>query len=296
MKKYLFPAAFLPLLLVSCTKEIDLDLPQQESKISMDGRFSVGDSIQVLVGTSSSILGNGEPSADNLSRVYLYVDGELADTLRPQVFETTIYEGFSDTLSLYRYHSQFLAEAGREYHIQAEREGIETATAGDFTPSTVELVDWKIDTAARRISFAFEDPAATQDYYLMEIQAENDGDAEPWDFTLTSYDPTVEMLYNTGSFQNAGASGRKAVLTDEFFNGERREMALYYDTALAVGREYVFRFSHITEDHYRYQRSRSAQEAGNSQVFKDPANLYGNVKNGYGAVVGSNTIRRVFTP
>lgn len=277
------------LLLLSCTKEVDLNIPVVESRLSLDAKLAVGDSIRILAGTSSSILDEEEPAADNQNLLYLYRDQEVIDTLRPRPY-------FNYMPNIYTYHSRHLPQAGHEYRVVSERSGYETAFGTDFTPKPPVISDWAVDTLKKRISFTIEDDVTEKDFYMMEVYAESGPGIKSNIYYITSYDPTMIMLYSAGDLEDGGSSGRRGVLSDEYFNGKQKYVEVYYDSTLYHNEEYIFQLSSISKEYYLHERSRSVGRDSDLQIFSDRANLFSNVVNGYGVVICQNPTRRKFVP
>mgnify|MGYP006280728203 CR=1 FL=1 len=117
MKAKLLSLVFL-CVCISCTKTIDIDLPDHESKLVINSLFTRGERIAVNISRSTSIIGGIPPGVFGAS-VNLYRDGTLVETATS-----------SDSLFL----AGFGPVENGVYTIEVSSPGFETVTATDSMP------------------------------------------------------------------------------------------------------------------------------------------------------------------
>ncbi len=273
----------LGLSLLSCTKLVDIPLPNESPKIVLSSYINEGDSIQALVGLSLPFSQTGYPSLDSLSTVVLYENNVQVDTLHAQRIE--LYN--EDNTRNYIYTSPYRARENRSYKIEVHRNKMTTAFASDFMPTKPEITALSIDTVRNMVSFRLKNTDPTN-YYVFECFTKVDGTLNS--ILLTNLDPRMKVVNSgiiySGSVTNGG--------TRHYLKNEDNDKSLltfaYNPIPSLFSDSLFFRVSNISEDYYLHDLSRGNQETI-IPIFNEPARLYTNVVNGYGLVGCSQSIQ-----
>lgn len=279
-------------LLFSCQREFDYDLPVAEEKIVMEARINSGDTIAALINISTPILSPTPPNLEVEADVYLYENNIPVDTLE----RITPFLGYPNELTNYK--SKHLAQVGRNYRLEVETAEHGMAYGKNTIPEKPEISLLQIDTEKDVVYFRIKDNPNTKDYYLIDFRW--DSEQETRVIYQRTDDPTVEILYGTNDiFTDLDfRTGYISVLNDDTFNGKIKNVSVGYfaDEDLAQTTKVRLIIKHITHDFYQHELSKAAQLGADETILASPASLHSNVTNGYGVVIGSADSTVIFTP
>lgn len=295
MKSYvnhiiLFIFTVLLMIVISCTRTAQVDLPVHQSRLVLHGYVGVGERFSVSIGRSIGgdyVVEDSNTFVKN-AWVVLYVDNQFGDSLR---FDPQKNRYVSTTI---------IAESGRSYKIISGAPGFETVEAIATAPAAVRTLNISHLTHARTsadgvslddIVIRFEDPATEKNYYLSALHPAFPGSSY---LCVYTYDPSVERY--TGDFvpfdQRNCISSEEILYTDKSFNGSVKDITfstegsqLQHYTDPVTGHTYrpFFKRYNISEDYYRYFKNViSLTYSYGSPTMSDPVITKGNVKNGYG--------------
>ena len=297
--KLFLPLLTLSLLTASCEKEVDLKIPEQESRLTLHSLTYAGDTITVSVGRSRSILAQ---RVDSLlfvknATVVLKADNAPADTLHYDP-ERQIYV------------SRTLATPGQRYQLRVSLAGFKPVEATAEAPARVGIqtverlqnVRTSTNGMLDELRITFTDPTAPGNFYAFDLIGiypdPSDPDAsivQSLQACVQTSDADVETLYGTepgstgvGSSEctNLGA----LFLRDSRFNGSIKELRLFVPhfvlesagDSLGNVLPVILQLAHRGEDYMRYLRSRESYYNSNGNPFAEPVNVVGNVQGGYG--------------
>ncbi|MBN1950779.1 MAG: DUF4249 domain-containing protein [Bacteroidales bacterium] len=275
-------ALFLAFLcLFSCEKEVtfrEVEVPDRlvvNSLISPDSLISVH-----LSHTMSSKVA-----------ALLSIDGATID-----LFENNIY---LETLVVNQngiYTSQTTRPSfGREYKLEINAQGYETTISSDITPyQKIEIKNLQIIKDAfinedgntlNEVRYTISDPEFEDNFYETRVIIAYHSDDEtsyviPY---MTSKDPAIlqeaDIYYYPESI----------LLEDNLFNGEEKEISLYYREGICYGcvePTIIVELRSISSNFYKYKKSLIRHLNNQSSDIWDgmanPVQLFTNVENGYG--------------
>lgn len=284
-------------LLLSCTKEVEIDIPGYEEELVIDGLIETGMPPFVMISKTKDIYAptdltsflNGFISgatvsvSDGINTVVL--DEWCSDNLPPGT-EQMAADMFGIPVSeLGNYHicayltldASMFGQVGKTYHLTVEYDGNTYEASTEIVPPTyLDSVWWKPEpgTPNHGFSWAFlTDPPAKGDAYKWEVKRINigtDGEAIDKNFE-TPFSPVVD---------------------DEFFNGLAFEFAYENPFAwepdtpedelglYALGDSVVIKFSKMDRNVYEYMEKKYIQLQTAGNPFATPTNIPNNISGG----------------
>lgn len=266
--------------LSGCFKEIELDQPEEESKLVLNAIFSPDSTWAANLSQSVGVFDENRPEFIEDATVEVF---DLA-TDQLIVSMTSRPLGEYDAIGAQ-------PEIGKSYVLRASAPGFESIEAISSIPEPAQIlsVSWEDTVVWNRapepeglVTIEFQDDPNEENYYFITL-AKADTAASFSDtiiffrpIPIYSHDPTVE-----GDFQEG------ALLSDQFFNGKRRTVNLNMSPEYLREGENVWCFvGTISRDFYWYRRTMDEQENNWIDPFLQPVELHSNVTGGLGIFAG----------
>jgi len=290
----------------SCTKEIEIDIPQKKSKLVVYSTIvpltlPAPKALGIKLQSSLHIFDKSQSKIDDAIVMY-YENGALKDTLKC-IDSSGIYP-ISNTMNDY-------PVAGKNYSIKVIKNGFETATANTTIPSKVKIIDTAItpiayfdDTGSvfSEISVTFTDPVDEVNYYeiaVSDIALKND--SSNYYYELSSYDNIITSESYYPSLIRFYVDKPKYLLfTDKEINGQTHTLNIYYsppqfeeDNRYILNHYISVHLRNVTRDYYKFKTT-MIQHLYNREEdilygMGEPINVISNINNGYGLFAGFNT-------
>lgn len=286
---------FALLFLASCEKEIKMDMPPYESRLVVNSISFAGDVPEVYVSKSVGMTEynyNKKLTVPNAT-VVLYTGNAAIDTLT--------YNAVSGG-----YTGKVVAEAGKSYKVVVDAPGMQQISATTVVPSAVSINKINRFIKARlsgdgvtqdEIRFTFDDPAASNDYYILSIAVvDTVTDSTVYIGCVNTTDASVESVYDESIDNNTCLSATDIFFRDELFNGKTREMRFFIDSKYMEqnsGASLVVNLNHVPESFFRYRKSYLFASENSGNPFSEPVSVYTNVAGGYGIFSIINTDYRI---
>ena len=310
------------LVISSCIKVLDYDIPDDEKRIVVNGIISNCDTFKVNINKSLHIL-------DRLG--LKAIDDALVQLLEDDMLVSEITEGRAGL-----YVSDFIPVCGHNYLIKVSVPGMKTASAGCTIPFPVSIEQVDTSTATyksvwyqyydvdsmieiinymkeMKSSIIFADPEETENYYELEatvsyLQNEYYRDEDTSYFignrrfsstpSLKSNDPVVE-LYVSGKYiisdnsENDYYSGQKILFSDQLINGQKYKLNIsFVSTYLISNDEYRdsvkvdFHLKSVTKDYFIYMQLLEKHLQVKDDPLSEPSQAYSNINDGLGILAG----------
>lgn len=274
MKKIIF-AILASVLFFSCEKYIDMEIPNEGRKITVNSIINDQTNPIVYLHKSRFILdGSYVFTPINAATVTLYKEGVLVSTLIESESEIGVYKALN-----------YIPEKGFKYSIEVTK--YEEMVSSETTiPNLVgcELIDTvrvkQIETTETyeylRFNLKINDPSAQENYYMVSFYSQ--------------YYQNLISFYNADQIIENGNNQylNYAVFSDKLINGLSKTIA--FDIAIA-------NFTHdinpitiecksISKDMYLYYLRLSTYRDAAGNFLAEPVMLYTNIKNGLGIFGG----------
>jgi hypothetical protein len=296
MKKNILFLLIATIIITSCERNVEVNIPEKPPVLVLNGLLQKGDTISVVVGKSRHIL--SPAISGNLSESYavknaipvVFVNNIPVDTLK-----------YLPAEYLYRSLKGTTIGSASAYTIKVMAPGFTPVEASAVLPSQSVIAEVKRTKNAKmnssgawmdEVTIKLDDPAGEKNYYLVQVFA-----AGTWYnnyplYCVSTTDKDIELIGEDAdpvSTDNC-YDGGKLLLSDANFNGKQKvlnlfiesnELTDYVDGFGARKRPYIH-VLRITEDYFKYIKSSAVYQNAVDNPFAEPVNVYSNVKNGFG--------------
>jgi len=272
-----YKAIIIIFLLVSCTKVIEIDLPDAPDKLVVNCFFSTGDKFIVHLSHSQNILAEDTTIIKN---------GDI------KLYANDIFQGsFSHIADGFYSHDTVVARAGVKYKITAVASGYDQVEAEDSAPPVTLLdsvfydPDPYTDSEGSyfyKLQLFFADNGSHRNFYEVTLLHFNDED----EFELIRLNSDNEkVIINEGDEEYySGLS----IFSDELINGNQYILKLRTRSTLTGKRKEMHLLS-VSETYYKYRKSwirHSFAQFPDLANPMEPVTLFSNVKGGFGIFAG----------
>ena len=290
------------ILLFSCSKQIEIEIPKQESKLVINSTIGVQHSfympdimfLLLEIKDTKHIFDTTNNYIENPD-VYLYKNNILIDTIE-----------YIDTTKIYSLNqTPFI---GDKYSIRIKKGDYKTITANTSIPSKVIITDTVITPlayiddegfAVSEIVITFTDPADEINFY--EIAVSDIGftfdNSDVSYYKLSTNDNIITSENYYPSLIRFDLKKPEFLLfRDSEINGMEHSLNVYYtppQTWNSIGMHYItVHLRNVTEEYYNFKTSMLQHFYSKKEDILygqgEPLNVIGNIKNGYGIFAGYN--------
>lgn len=270
------------ILLVACTKIIEIDLPSAPDKLVVNCFFSTGDKFVVHLSHSQNILNKDSTIIKN-GDIKLYANDIFLGSL--EYITDGIYS-----------HDTIIARPGINYKLVALAPGYDQVEAEDTAPTPAILDSVFYNPKAYpdsegnnfyKVELLLQDNAFKRDYYEIVLKYYKNADKYSIIRLRGDYE---QVIMNEGDEEFYSDI---CIFSDEFINGSKYQLKLKTSDALSENKKELHLLS-ISETLYKYRKSwirhSSAQYPDITNPI-EPVTLFSNIKGGYGIFAGySDTI------
>jgi hypothetical protein len=290
---------FLGLMLMGCQTVVDIEVPVEHPKITLNSIFTADSLWQVKLSLSQFILANTTIKPLENAEVVVFHNGVAYDTLTEdppgRYYHKDPWEKDSVLIGAGVYRSQANKKPipGETYEIVAKAVGFETVSASSAAPVPSGLTSISLEhvgyTAGDRdysfiIDVSFKDDANTEDFYEFKMFSEFVWiDHETGDTTAR---PKFEIyLFTDNPFANAGLENR-LIFDDRKFNGQEIRLTIKGADYSSGAKHHFVHFRKVNRELFNYILTTTLQEETSGDPLAQPVNVYSNIRNGYGIFAG----------
>ncbi len=289
MKKSIYLILLIGLIISSCEKIIDIDVPDKSRKIVVNSIIDPESEFSIKLTQSKSIL------EDNM--VMILKDAEA------KVFEDDALVGTMEYLDFDQYTlNNFYPSIGKSYRIEVNHPVLQSVSADISIPDPVEIIEMDTSTSigewgdkAYNVNIAINDPPG-RNYYAVSITLTNrvfDWGNQVFLDSTETYSAYLNTLSDTETGFGDGLVDNdlsyyidgKLFFSDEIFSvqGDRKELALeYYIYSPGDSVHVDVRLDHIAPSYYFYSVSKQKYYQADGNPFAEPVQVYSNIQNGFG--------------
>ncbi len=280
-------ASFLSL--VSCEKEIDIDIPAAEKKIVIHSYIAESSPVKVKIGYASNYGNDNMPIVDSIKNaiVKLYEDNKFKCTLDYK--KTSQSNGYS----LYTADS-LLPKALTTYKLVISTPNIDYQITAETSIPKKPVVSFKESPNPNYFNILINDKPGN-DFYLVQNNSgytfRDDSSIRKIYTVISSNDPAIII----NSKHNKGL----LLFKDELFEGQLYDLSISIAPQLNVSSFYSdVSFYSISPEAYYYHKTVLQQSTADDLPFlgdfslpvSEPMQVYSNIKNGLGVFAGINMI------
>lgn len=296
----------------SCETVVDMDLPDRDSRLSLNCLFGPDSVMSVVVSTSKSYVDPGSVTSIINAQVQLSgSDGTSLQLNHTNGNSDTIYFSLAEA-----YRFAVFAKEGVEYTLTAKAAGYPAASASASIPKAIPLTatDGGITNSGQKIiqsdgydqgkvNVVFTDPGETENYY--EIGFFNlafigqELDSQYYFFACES--PAYAYRSQNDLF---GGGNLDLFFNDELFNGREYGLTATYvlDGGYCIGNDFgidtndyseylIVELRHLSVEYYKFKKSYNSFLGAQGDPVAQPTNVFENIKNGHGIFAGYNSYR-----
>lgn len=279
-----------------CERSVILELPATQSKLVINSvnqssrliNMSVGKSKGILTTPSPDIQSQQQNNAINKGNFLLYANDILIDTIQ-----------FDINKGAYAQKRQFPGIV-KKFTITGNTPGLPAINASSLVPQEIALTVENYRVKARKIidgsfvdevTISFNDPANEKNFYWINFLSASGINTWSAGACLFSKDKDIEQPVGDITSAILDNCLTSALVVDKNFNGTKKsivfeipssKMKTFENLQTGTITRPLIRLEHITEDYYRYLKSRTANSNSSDNPFAEPVNLFTNVNNGYG--------------
>lgn len=303
--KYI-PISFIALFSAfSCTKVVEVDIPEREAKAVVYCLFKQEDTMRVRLTKSKGILDDNEYKIEN-AKLYLLKNNVYIDTLH-----------YEDSL----YVSNVTTEINLDYQIICEIPGMGVVHASDKIPDLPVITETEISEVSinpnnsvyvnysnfnRQLKFTLLDTPGKDSFYEIYLAIQYYDSISQQNVLVyiskKTNDPIIEnediLRYYPQTY----------VFSDELFKDASADISIYYKSVpypvnvgnLNPGDTYslVIVARSISEDYYRFRKKLFQHLYYQDNDVWDgvgaPVQMYTNIDGGYGIFAGYSEVHKVF--
>ena len=291
------------LLLASCELVTQIDIPEEPRKAVINSVMTPDSTWWIAISTSIPMKTNINLRIQNPLVTLTDGNGQLIPlTMDDSGFDPHM-QGLSRAII---YTSTSRPAVGMTYHILVKGTNVLSATATAQTPTRVELLNARLDSAnmitgnndftswvAMPIEFTFDDPAGQGDFYYPTLTAYYSYLPDPVTGDITSSAPqrNFQLLESPPTRAVFGSGREIGALSDKDFDGERHTVnayAMMWNLGRAnerVDSVHLY-LSHVGEEYHRYFQTTDLYIRTRSNPFAEPVQIYTNVEGGLGIFAG----------
>ncbi|HNW97756.1 MAG TPA: DUF4249 domain-containing protein [Bacteroidales bacterium] len=295
MKLNIFILLLFSFFLISCEKEVKIDIPIQDRKLVAICYAGENDSLQLFFDETKNM--NEALSNEQMKgTISLYVNDIYKEDfiLNDSVYNSTYIPQANDKLAI-------TATSIDGRHISAFTHIPEKTVMTDFNFTPVLYTTNNGDISA--VTFNISDNSSTTDFYMCTI---NGTSYYYNDYDSTTYVNNYGLQINNNNdplFDSEVNMYNGVMFTDKTFNGESKEIKLEflkwsYNDSLII----AVNLKHVTEEYYKYMQKIIKQNNSNNNSIFDNGNTnpvmpYTNISGGYGVFAGySSDTKEISTP
>jgi len=282
--------------MVSCTKVIDLNIPDEAPKLVVNAPFSPDSTWKILVGKTGPSVGIVTPitSIANAS-INLRENGS---PLSGWVVEKELsfkggWNPDSDTLYFFTLPGK-KPVAGASYQLEVSAPNTPTATSSAMCLGPISLQNIiKRDSTNlieqdyyNECTFDIADPGSSDDYYQIQLLLNDTFTPFPISQGFYTSDLIINEFTDKGIFgankNSLGFQLNDPFFSDALFNGQTRNFKIYYPSFFNTNGTVSLILVRYSKELFAHERSLRLQKDVGDNPFSEPVRIISNIQGGLG--------------
>ena len=303
MKHILIISIAILFIFSSCEKKLDIDLPDSEKKIVVNGIVNPDSLMKVRISKSMNVLDNGKIQYLSDATVKLFKDDTLLEEL------TNLDSGY--------FQSSVVPKINSDYKLTVDYSDLTSVSASIKLQNPVQIME--IDTVSEMQFYNYGN-GFIGTLYVMHFNIKISDNANLTNFyflSISALTPLYEYDFNSGEYilvgyenNSIGLSSQDPVLSnsehfildsksgivfsDEMFNGTEYTLNVEsyiqkyreFEEQDELGAMYYIELLTVTQDVYNYITSYNLNQYTQYDPFAQPVQILSNVNNGLGLFSG----------
>ena len=307
------PLILLCLILFSCEKALDIELPSRKSRLVVNSYLITDqfwDNKNQFLLLSNSISGMG--TLDD----FIYTDSLPLIDFGTVIINEIDKDNFivnqfplEFNTNCYCYTNQsFKPRENKTYELQVEAEGFPRINSRETMPSKpVYIIEdfqliGEIDNVEEDVLCEFKinlkDTPFQKNYYRLKVSMINTFSDKSVSCTYEVNDPSFLIPINRYNSSNTFFKGRNGYFTDRLFDGEEKSLYIKVDKPEGVYDHFIIEITSYSENLYNFNLTRQEQNGeSNNFIFNSEAIFIdSNIDGGYGIFGGRATSSNAYIP
>ncbi len=291
MKIYKYIFIIISFAFIACEKDIDIDLPNPETKIVIEGSIESGQLPYVIVTKNQGYFA----PVDTNTLINMMVTDAVVTVSDGSIIDTLKLIPYFYTFPPYRYvGSQIIGEVGGTYKLKVELEG-KTYTATTTIPKIVPLDSIKFTYKSKVDTFGFlwaygQDPPELGNFYRVFTKTFGKDNV----FVHPDFSLGDDKLANGQYIEDGIIRGKDPARPPEDYETEDNEPPYW---AFLRGETVAVKFCTMDVISYEFWKSAEQQASNNGNPFAAPTTIKTNISGnalgiwtGYGVFLDTVTI------
>lgn len=269
MKKIIY-FLIIPIFFLSCEKYIDIEIPNEGRKITVNAFINDTQNPMVYLNQSRFIL-DGNYTFDPIN--------DATITLLKGEVEVATFNRIDEG----KYSTNYICEKGFQYSLKVTQGNEEVSSTTNIPQNsqyqfldTTSVITSSIDysTSYLRFKIKINDPAAEENYYMVTFVGQ--------DYPISFYSKEAVIENENDGFMNY------ALISDQLMNGQSRTLLFdleYYNFTQEVNRVEMY-VNAISKEMYLYYLQLGKYQESQYNFMAEPVMVYSNVTNGLGIFGG----------
>ncbi len=290
---------FVSLVLFSCEKTIQIEIPDNGRKLVINSFFGADSVLRVSLTESQYIL-DSKPIFERVpnAEISLFVEGSFVEKLQETLDSS--------------YTGKYALKADQNYKIEVKVADYPVSVAESNIPKKTEINKFeayktKDEEGFDAIGFTidFKDDINVENYYFIQIseRVEEQGTSyETGNDTVFVYNNTLSLYSSDpNAFSDDWYLDKGLLVNDNLLNGKEYSLKFfayggyYYSMYDEFGNPvepdnikatYYVSFYSVSKGYYLYYKSLSKHLEAQDEFFMEPVQVYTNVENGFGIFAG----------
>ena len=280
------------LVLLSCIKDVNIDIPGSTPQPVLNVLLQTGDSIvNASINISVPYQSTRQPSYVGNAAVNLYENGVWAGLL--EVCERNPFFNNNTNDTQYVYCIPYPVQAGYTYRVVADIPGFPTISGQTTVPGKAEISTIRLDSATQLLTFRISDNEPAINYYRIEIHnvdTLSPGLSSQLSFSTKDY--SLELLGASNELVDLPIDdpiGTYVFTTDELFPGGAKEiqLTLFLKDPLNSSQLSIL-ITKCSKEFYEFSRTNILNTFNGGNPFNEPVQIYTNIEDGLGIVGAFN--------
>ena len=294
MKKTIHILSALTLSLASCETIVDVELPEEPSKLVVNSYFSPDSTWEVSISASKPILNDDPLPMIFNATVHVTGDDGSSYELQPSLGEPGYYT------------SPDLPKVNTGYRVSVSAPGYEAVSATGSAPPAVEII--RVDTSSNTLNgfreleldIVFRDPSGVQNFYRIDLYywlriPSQEGDTQEVLQRIPFFFANEEVFAGgetSNIFEDTPFDGREYTLSLNIESGEFGYLAFLADSLPFTGPVHLItELRSLSRDYFLYETTLDRYLFSSGDPFSQPAQVFNNVNEGYGIFAGFSAHR-----
>jgi len=279
-------------LVMSCTKEVEVKMPEFQPQTAVNCLFTDGQPIKLQLSETREVFTSEPATTIDDAVVVIFKNGMLFDTL--QLIGKGIYQSVA------------LPESGNRYDLMVKTSKGDVLTSFDFLQSPndyLQVAFWdsvrftEDRIAISQAKIGLRDDGMGKNYYELMFEAHyiNPMTMPPYGYTYKeAISPVIFRINSDPVLNNEGIAdySKTLLFTNELFSGQEviiiADYYRYFTYQIDYNYDLVVKYRRVSENYYRYKKqlyqhlNGHAHETTFWETLGEPVQMGSNIKGGYG--------------